>query len=227
MAIDHKAVTDAERHPPKGASTASASEFLAAKGADDTEFRAVQTNELGTTGGAEGDTVRVKADGTLEFIEETGTVHGYMGLANNSTVVAVTAAGDATLNTDSQYIKITNGSSDLWDTFTDEGVIITDDYIQIEVAGDYEINYWASANSNVINTLIAIKFSTDDTNNNLSSQKVKRDYGGSNTFGVGAASGIFTSLSEGYKISLWIAADKNINYLAEDGGLSVKLLKAD
>lgn len=226
MAIEHDAIVSSETHEPRGVATATVNEVYVATGAGSGAYKPLEVTVLGIASGTAGETVRVNAGATaLEFVAETGTIHGYLGLANNSTTLAITAAGDATLNTDSQYIKLTNGTSDLWTTFTEEGVTIINDYIQIDTAGDYEINFWVSASSDVINSLISVKFSTDDTNASLSAQKVKRDHGATDTFGVGAASGIFTSFSSGDKISIWVASDKTISYLAEDVGVSVKLLK--
>jgi hypothetical protein len=175
----------------------------------------------GFTAASNGTSPRKNGSGNLVW---TSLPYGEMRVVNNSTAISLTAASDSTLNTDSDYTKVT--ASGLWTTgqlkdFTFD----SSGYLLSPANGIYILSFWASFTISVINTNVAFKFSTDDTNSNLSERKVSRLSGSSGDRGNVGATGLTPSLALNDKLSMWVAADKNCNLTIIDGGLTAILLQ--
>lgn len=189
MAIEHDAIPDAERHQPIGASTAVAGEMYVSDGVG---------------GGA---------------WERSGmSDHAEMTITNNAIVTAVTAAGDSTLNTDADYIKVTAG----WAVTHADGITFSTDKLVIAVSGDYELKFWCSLKVPSINNFIGIKYAINDTPP-YSAQKIVSQSSTSNDYRNLFASGMI-SLTAGQTISVYVAGTKNDNLIFEEAGMQLKLI---
>lgn len=192
---EHNLLTGASLHEPKGIETAIVGQGYVADG----------------TG-----------SGTWQAIG--GSVFGEMRVLYNTTGQAITAATDATLETDSDYVKVDTG---IWSsgpvcpcgnvTFDSSG------YLEVGVAGLYELSFWTSAQISVLNTLLGVRFSTDDTNANLSLRKFARLSGAADDVGSIAGS-VFAVLEVGDKVSLWAAVSKSATLTVINGGVTLVLL---
>ena len=190
MAIEHDAIADGERHEPKGIASATSNQVYLADGA---------------AGGAWKDNIH--------------SVHGDMIIANNATATAVTAAVDATLNTDSDYVKVTAG----WSLAHGDGITFNTDEIVVPVDGDYHISFWADILTPSTNNFVGIKYAINDTPP-YSTRKIKAQSQSANDYLNIAGMGIVTSLSANDTISVYIAASKTDNLVVEEAGLVVFLL---
>lgn len=189
MPVEHVNISDPQLHDVKGASTATAKQILVANGA-----------------------------GASEWQRSLLSDHAVMNITNNATATAVTAAADATLNTDSDYVKVTAG----WVASHLSGVTFNVDELVVNVDGDYKIDFWCTLKVPSINNFVGLKYAVNDTVP-YSLQKIKSQSVTANDYRNLFASGIAT-LTSGQTISMYVAASKNDNLVFEEAGMQVTLL---
>ena len=169
---EHSTLTGASLHEPKGASTATSGQIYTANG-------------LGS--GVWKDTV--------------GAVHGQMEIVGNTTGLATTAAVDTTLNTDTDYSKVTG----LWSaptSTTNVGIVFSVDKIIVPDTGTYELSFWGSFTS-PNSSITGFKFAINDVAP-YSVPKIKRSSTASTDWGVLAAQSL-VDLSANDIISMYYA----------------------
>lgn len=190
--VEHSDLTDADGiHEPKGISTADANQMYVADGA-----------------------------GSGTWQDNAMSVHGQMSITNNSTATAVTAAVDATLNTDTDYVKVTAG----WATSHLEGITFNVDELVVpaDIDGDYTLSFWCAVKVPLNNNFVGVKFAIDDSApyslQKLVTQSVTtNDY--KNMFGSA-----MLTLTAGQTVSIYIAASKTDNIIVEESGCQLTLL---
>ncbi len=225
--VNHKNLTGANIHEPKGLSSVSASGYTyASDGAGSGVWAAPTLAILDTTGEPAGQIARTDGSGGAEWVEAGGAVYGEMQIVNNTTVLPLTGVADPTFNTDSQYTHIDTG---LWVTGLVAGVTFSSSgYLEIVTPGLYEVSTWMSLSIAAVGTnLLAIKYSIDNTTGTLSPRKLKRQSNNSGDIGSIGASG-FAELTAGAKVSLFAASDAagSNDVTIHDAGLTVTLLAA-
>lgn len=188
MATEHSTITDPNIHEPKGASTATNKSVLSSDGAGGTAWLRQQMSD-----------------------------HAQMTIANNATATAVTAAVDATLNTDSDYVKITPN----WVNTHGLGITFNVDELVAAVDGHYLLHFWADVKIPSINNFVGIKYAINDTTP-YSTQKLKSQSTTANDYRNMSGSGYLT-LSAGDTVSVYIAATKTDNLVIEEAGLVLYL----
>lgn len=189
MAIEHKDITEPNIHEPKGASTANSGQVYTADG-------------LGS--------------GNWKYT--SNSCHGEMSIINNATATAVVAAVDPTLNTDTDYVKVTAG----WGAPHLHNVTFNIDELVVSVSGHYDISFWSSIKIPAINNFIGIKYAVNDSapyslQKIVSQSTTANDY--RNLSGHGAI-----DLTAGDTLSVYIAGSKTDNLVIEEAGLSIILL---
>ena len=189
MATQHDSITDPNIHEPKGISTADVDTLYVPDG-------------LGS------------GDWQHSLISD----HGEMALTNNATGTAITAAADATLNTDADYVKITAG----WASTHVSGITFNVDELVASVAGDYKVDFWATVKIPSINNFIGVKYAIDDSTP-YSSQKIVTQSTTGNDYRNIFASGIAT-VTAGQTISVYCAGTKTDSSVFEEGGVQLTLL---
>lgn len=183
-------------------------------GTDAHEPKGVATADVGHVYTADG-------AGSGAWLEPGGRTYGEMSITNNTTAIPLTIASDTTLNTDSDYVQLDNG---LWaDAGTSNITFNALGYLEILEGGLYQLAYWASMQVSVINTLIGVKFSVDNTNTTLSPRKLTRLSGGVGDTGSLAAFSL-VPLTAGMKVSIWAAASKSCNLTSVDSGITLTRL---
>ena len=190
--VEHGSITEAQGiHEPKGVSAASSRQVYVAGGT-----------------------------GSGTWQENAMSVHGQMSITNNSTATAVTTAVDATLNTDSDYVKVTAG----WTGTHLEGVTFNVDELVVPagIDGDYTLSFWCAVKVPLNNNFVGVKFAIDDSTpyslQKLITQSVTTtDY--KNMFGSA-----MLTLTAGQTISIYIAASKTDNLVVEESGCQLTLL---
>jgi len=189
MAIEHEDIDDSKLHEPKGVKNALAGTIYRADGA-----------------------------GGGEWQHSSLSCHGQMEIVNNATVTAVTAAVDATLNTDTDYSKIVAG----WGSPHVHNITFDTDKLTVLIAGHYELAFWSSFEVPTNNNFVGIKFSVNDSTP-FSLQKIVTQSVTANDYkNVSGRSGL--DLGAGDTLSVYMAATKTDNMVIEEAGLSLILL---
>lgn len=191
---EHNTLTGSSLHEPKGVASAAVQTIYVADGA-----------------------------GSGDWVLPPTASHGEMVVESYNTSFIVTGAIDPTLNTDTDYTKITG--TGMWAAGHLDKVTFNVDELIVPVDGEYEIYFWVSLEVGTTNTLVSIKFAIDDsapysTRKLLSRSKVVSDINTMSGFGY------VTGLTAGQTISLYIAADTTCNVIGREAGFTVKLLEA-
>jgi len=153
----------------------------------------------------------------------TATDYGQRAVTGNTTVLAITAAVDPTLSTNSDYdqvLGIFNATPD------GENSNITQQTNTFTIATDgvYRIEVWASVTSNANNTALAVKFGINGTIGLGRRPKVfLRNTGETHTL---TAFG-YHHFDAGDIVSLWFASDKTANITFEDAVFGAVAMKYD
>jgi len=188
MAIEHKDIPDAELHEPKGAAGAAAGDMFIADGAGSGSWQAsIMSN------------------------------HGQMTITNNATATSVTGAVDATLNTDTDYVKITAG----WGDAHVHGVTFNTDELVCAIDGHYEVSFWASIKIPQNNNFVGIKFSINDSTPYSPQKLVSQSATTDDYRNMMGNSGV--DLTAGDTISIYVAASKTDSLVVEEAGLTLQL----
>lgn len=189
MTIEHKLITDPDLHELKGASTAALDRVPVADGL-----------------------------GSNTWSRSIISDHAEMAITNNSTATAIVAAVDPTLNTDTDYVKITAG----WAVTHSSGITFAIDKLQVSVGGDYQMNFWGAVKIPLNNNFIGIKYAINDTTP-YSLQKIVTQSATTNDYRNVFASGVIT-LSANDTISVYIAGSKTDSPIIEEAGMQMVLL---
>ncbi len=147
--------------------------------------------------------------------------HGEMALVTNTQALAVSAATDSSLNTDSDYIKL--GLTGAWQAgLLANGMVFTGTGLTVPLTGHYQVSFWASMEVSNNNTLVAVKYGVNGLAP-FSTRKVLTQSNNANNVLNVAGLGL-VALTAGDTIELFIAADDNTNVTARDTGFILKLL---
>lgn len=139
----HRDLPEAHLHEPKNMSTATAGaadigKVIVAKGDGSTEVRLLKTSE----------------------IDQSTNQYGEHDITGNSTVIAMTAAVDSTLATNTDYVQVAG----IWDAVPHgdiNGMTHDTEGLTATVAGVYEVHIWLGAKSSINSTVVAFKFAVD------------------------------------------------------------------
>lgn len=159
MTIQHKDITGDNIHEPKGIATAAAKLSYVSNGSGSGTWKRIGTDNLlglTTDGGVVGR--KLITNGSEGFTLAYDNLYGSMVMTNNTTAFTVAAAADATLNTTSDYVILTNTGAP-WASSNLEGITFNTDRLISPVNGLYslEINLGISAFS-FSNGLVAARY---------------------------------------------------------------------
>ena len=189
MATEHDTITDPYLREPKGAAAASAGTVYVSDGA---------------------------ASGAWEHTLMSD--HASMVITNNATATSTTAAADSTLNTDSDYTKITAG----WALTHSAGITFNVDELVVAVTGDYKIDFWGTLKIPTNNNFVGVKYAINDTTP-YSTQKIKAQAATANDYRNISASAM-VSLTAGDTISVYAASTSSDSLVFEEAGVAVLLV---
>lgn len=194
MAIEHDAIADGERHEPKGISTATSGHIYVADGL-----------------------------GSGSWSGELTPAFGQMSITNNATAIAVTAATDTDLYTDSDFTKLT-GAGAPWASIQLEDFTFNTDRLICNTAGTYYIDVYMVVSHSVNNVLVGMKYSVNDTTPFIArTPAVNLPNLGKKSILTGC--GIGTLAANDY-VSLYIASDTTGNVTIHDATFVIHKLKA-
>lgn len=224
MAVEHKDIVDAQRHEPKGASTAVNNTVYVANGAGSGTWRKIHSTDLeGLTGdGGVAGLVPV-TDGSNGFELVNHSSHGAMTITNNSTPMALTAAVDPTFNTASDFALVT-GAGGPWVGEQLFGMTFDTNKITVGTTGIYKIDLWGNVNGWAANnTVLCFRYRVNGTT--LSSRKPTiKTNAASDPRQVGGF-GLLT-LNDGDYLQLMVACSATGSYTFNDLNTTLTLIRA-
>lgn len=181
---EHVNIPDSQRHEPRGASTATSGQILQAQG-----------------------------DGTTQWVTPSDQPSNLaQAIITSDQTLALVAASDSTLETNSDYVKW--GAGWVGDVAVGTSVNFSVDKFEINESGTYLVTLNAMPEVNLTG-LIAFKFSTDDTNSNLTDHKIINQMQHTNhQDDIGTS--LYMNLVAGNEISLWVAAETASNLTIGD-----------
>lgn len=220
MAIDHLNIPEAGLHEPKGASTAPSNRAYIADGLGSGTWALVDADSLqGTVNNTTGAGQRVITDGSGGFTGESAP--GYhrtaMTLTGNITAIAITAAVDSTLRTNTDYkeVILSFGFEGV------EGMSSGANYMQITEPGYYMLDFWANAKASSNNAAFAAKFMVNDTTYGTRRPIIQMPTAGE-LHNISANG--FHPFNAGDQIKLVIASDLTTNITIDDLVLQLILI---
>lgn len=165
MAIQHQAISDPYIHEPKGITTALANTlYMANGGGSGTWTKASSTLLQGLAGDGGIANQRVVTDGTNGFKLITNQAYGAMVMNNNTNALALTAAVDATLNTNSDYFPVTGTGAPWIVSSVASGVTFVTDRLVAPATGVYKFEVVANISAFPTATAkVALKYRTNGT----------------------------------------------------------------
>ena len=187
---EHSTLTGASLHEPKGADTAAIREIFVADGA-----------------------------GSGTWQKSLLSSHGEMVIETSVTATNTSAAADSTLNTDTDYTKVTAG----WSAGHLLGVTFNADEIVVPVDGDYYIAFWADIKVPKNNNFVGIKYAVND-GTPYSTRKLVSQSKTTNDFLNLAGMGMVASMAAGDTISVCIASSQADALIVQEAGLMCFLL---
>lgn len=201
----HKDVAQNNLHEPKGQSllTAGAADIgkvNVSKGDGTTETRKLLRADIG------------------DLVEH----YGQLTISNNAATIALTAAVDGTLATNTDYIKVT-GIYDAIPHGEQNGVTQQADTLTITQAGVYHIAVWADLSSSLNSNTTAFKFAVNGTIALV--RRPKNFMRNTGEFHNMSAHGI-VALAASDVIDLQIASDLTANITIEDLVFTLHLIRA-
>lgn len=199
MTIQHKDVPDAQRHEPKGISTATVDQVYVANGSGSGTWKKVQWNGI---------------EGTKAY--------GMMTITNNSVNFPITAVADTTFSTPSQFSLLTGTGAPLAGERL-KGITFSVDKLTVPYTGIYEIQTYANISAFPSNTAkLSLRFLINGTTYSSRGPIVKSAVAGDADHL--SAHGLI-SLTAGDYLQNLIASDTSGNILIRDFNTSLVLIE--
>lgn len=147
--------------------------------------------------------------------------YGQINVTNNATPLALTAAVDQALFTNSDYVQV-QGVFNAIPHGLNFGITQQADSLTVARNSVLRPHVWMSVTSNVANTNVAIKFAVNGVLGLERRPRAKIGTGGDR---VNIAAHGFAEFSAGDVVTLWIASDKTANITVEDAVFSLDELR--
>lgn len=224
MTIEHKDIIDAERHEPKGASTAVANTTYISDGAASGSWRKIKSTDLQGLSGDGGEARHiVGTDGANGFVLIPDPAFGSMVITNNATNFPVTAVADTTFSTPTQFSLFT-GSGAPWTGDNLNDITFNTDKLTVPVTGIYQIEAYINISAFPSSSArICIAYRINGGAFSARRPTIKSS-------GVGAEGQLIgfglTALSSSDYIQLYVASDATGNLLIKNANTLVSLIKA-
>lgn len=221
MAIQHKDIPEGQIHEPKGISLAANRQVYVANGSGSGDWAKVKSENLeGLTGDGGSNNQLLVTNGSNGFTLTSHKQYGVMGITNNSNNFAVTAAGDATLQSTTGYVLF-SGAGAPWVGENLFGVTFDTDRLIAPVNGVYDIRFWANISTFPSNTaLVGARFrvngDTFSVRTIISKSNANGDHGEWNGFGL-------VTLSAGDYVQLYVASSATGNIIVKNANLTLDL----
>lgn len=194
MTIEHVILTDPYLHEPKGVALANDGEVYVADG--------------------------VGSGAWKKYVQDTA--HGSMTITNNTTAKELTAAVDATFNTDTDYTVLSSTGAP-WVGENLHNITFFENRLTVDKTGVYKLDFWITVNSwAAANTSVAFKYRKNGSD--FSPRKIAVKTNAASDRREAAASGL-VELAAGDYIQIYVAASDTGNYTFNDCEVSMLLVR--
>lgn len=156
----------------------------------------------------------------IRAVRGTPPAYGQLNITNSSAVIAVTAAVDPTLLTNSDYKQVTG----VWDAVPhglNRGITQQTNSFTVGVGGHYYIEAWMTLSSNQANNNLAIRFAVNGVISLVRRPRTKVNQAADR---INLSAHGFVPFNTGDVVTLWIASDKSANITIEDAVFSTQRL---
>ena len=226
MSIQHSVITDPNIHEPKGVAAATTGSAYFANGAGSGTWKKVDSLTLKGLAGDGGSTnSELITDGTNGFTLKIKDVYGSMVITGNTNAFPVTAAVDATLNTNSDYTLFT-GTGAPWAASGLEfgGMAFSVDRMTVPVNGIYRIDLWSTITGFPTNTArVSVKYRINGTTFSTRHPMCKSNSAGDDGSLIGFG---FISLNANDYIQLYMASSATGGLTFLDVNTTITLVRA-
>lgn len=145
ITIQHVNIPDAQRHEPKGASSAASKSVYSADGLGSGVWQKIASDNIKGLAGDGGSTnLRPITDGANGFVLRSAAVLGSMVISGNTNAITLSAASDSTLNTNTDYILMTGTGAPWAVENAFGGVTFSTNRLTVPVTGIYKIDLWST-----------------------------------------------------------------------------------
>lgn len=223
ITIQHASIPDAQRHEPKGASTATVNSVYSSNGAGSGTWTKVVSQMMqGVAGDSGNANQKLITDGAGGFKLRRDAVYGAMTITNNANGFTVSAAADSSLNTNSDYVLLT-GTGAPWASESLSEVTFNTNRLIAPVTGVYEVLLWANIVGYPTNTSsVAVKYRVNGTT--FGPRKVKTKSNSAGDAGALSAFGL-TSLTANDFVQLCFASTAAGSLIIGDLNLTLRLVQ--
>lgn len=224
MSIQHKDIPDSDLHESKGVASAANRTAYVADGAGSGTWKKIGSeNLIGLTGDGSVSDKLLLTDGLGGFKIATYKSYGVMGITSNTNNFAITASGDATLQSTTGYVLF-SGAGAPWVGENLYGTTFSADKLTTTIAGVYEVRAWCNISTFPSNTaLVGAKFrvngSTWSPRTVTSKSNANGDHGEFHAFGL-------VTLAAGDYVQLYVASSATGNLVMSNVNLTLDLKRA-
>ena len=191
--IQHKNMTDPDLHEPKGIATASSGDVYVADGAGSGVWQA-----------------------------QSVPVFGAMTITSNTTPFSVSAAVDSTLQTDTDYVKLTGAGAPWAGENLVGGLTFNTDSLVVPRNGYYIVQFYAVLSHSVNNSNVGFKYGVNGVLSTRSTQVMLSNAGRRS---VVSGFGITPILSANDVLTAHIASDNSGDVTILNANLALFILK--
>lgn len=222
--IEHKDIVDAQRHEPKGASTALVNTSYISNGSGSGSWRKIKSTDLQGLAGDAGNVDHVLvSDGADGFKLKSDIVYGSMTITNNSTNFVLTAVADTSFNTPAQFTLVT-GTGAPWVSENLFEVTFNTNRLIVPVTGVYKIDMYMNIGAfPATGAKVAVRYLINGTSYSTRKPTIKSSGAGAEGQLIGF--GLLT-LNAGDFLQLTVASDSTGNLLIRDLNTTLQLIRA-
>lgn len=144
MSVQHRDISDAYLHEPKGIVSATSNTVYVANGSGGGSWKPIDSTSMkGLLGDGGFAGKKIVTDGAGGFSIKTDSAYGSMVMNNNANAFTTIAAADTNLRTNAQYQLLT-GTGAPWTSENLSGIVFNTDRLGIQTPGIYRADFTGS-----------------------------------------------------------------------------------
>lgn len=224
MAVQHKNLPDNQLHEPKGAVTASNGTMYIANGTGSGVWsKLALSNFTGIAGDGGSNNYRLMTNGSGGIRFQLDSAYGAMSVSANNAAIALSAATDSTLNTNTDYVLL-DGAGVPWVGENLSSIVFSTGGLTVPVAGVYSLQAWLNITQFPTDTS-TVAFKLRINGNPYTARKVSAKSLVAGSMGNVGVTELLT-LSTGDIVQVYVASSASGNLIIGSGSVSLNLIKA-
>jgi hypothetical protein len=224
MTVQHRDIPDAQLHEPKGVVSASANTLYLANGSGSGTWSKVNPVALsGVTDPGTDSNLRLITNGGGGFTLKRDAAYGSMAITANTNSMALTAATDASLNTNADY-QLVSGTGAPWASDLLLDVTYASNQLTANTTGLYRLDLWMGITGfPAAGAKVAMKYRV---NASTFSARHATMTGAATTSAGTMSMSCFVSLTAGNTVQVYVASTSAGSLTISDAQLNLNLIKA-